>query len=75
MNRNDRARENYLRKQQEHINRVMGNKQRRDEGIRKDKDKTEVVLKDALKWANDRSYNNMEKANKEVQKVLDYYRS
>ncbi len=68
------ARENFIRQQKAQIQRVMENKKRRDEGIKKDNQKVEVVLKDALEWANKRSYNNPEKAEKEVQAVIDYYK-
>lgn len=56
------------------MRRIMhGNKKNMNDGVRQDTQKAEQIMKGVMAYANERSYNNIDKANRTVQEVIDYY--
>lgn len=57
------------------MRRIMhGNKRLTGQGVRQDQERAEVMMKDVMAYANEKSYNNVDTANKKVQEVMDYYK-
>lgn len=64
----------HQRRNEMEMRRIMASSKRVNDGVRKEREKAEEIMKGVMDYANARAYNDINKANKAVQEVIDYHK-